>query len=402
MIQIRHKVLEYLAEAEGRLFSGTEGPHGALLLAEKFEDFTAMVKFLVAMDRDRLDAYMEQSAIFRTHALRQFLETKELQPLFFQGLRQFKVPQAAIEELLAPHPELRWTLELAALNDTSSEDDWETALQLVERRAVNWLQREAGNAAQRDAFAALAVLSRAAAGLSGVTEDCSVSDQACTGRLQADCERFEEALRIDPHGPEQRGRGGSPASAEDCILELAGCMQAAASTLRAEGCEGRFFADVARAVRLTERGLCERGIDLEPLISCESVVDTSTGSSDGIPPPPATFGRPATVARALQRVWAGAVFADEEKWREVLTAPEGQMRDGLVASTGFFRMACWKPASDLGIWMPPQSADPTPLSSVFPELRQFAPALRLALADAANKARHSESTVNGVRVRATS
>jgi len=87
-------------------------------------------------------------------------------------------------------------------------------------------------------------------------------------------------------------------------------MQAAASTLRAEGCEGRFFADVARAVRLTERGLCERGIDLEPLFSCESAVDASTSPSDGVSPPLTTCGRPATVARALQRVWAGAVLAD--------------------------------------------------------------------------------------------
>jgi len=393
MVQIRRSILECLDDAEGRLSSGTGGPPGALLLAEEFEDFTAMVKHLVAIDRERLDAYMERSIEFRTHALRQFLDTKELQPLFFQAIEQFKVPQKEIDELLAPHPELRWTLELTALSDRSSEGDWEKALQQVEKSAVKQLQREPGNAVQRDAFAALALLARAAAGLSNANEDCTVSDPACIGRLQADC----EALRREQHGPEQIGRGKSTASAEDCIFDLAECMQTAATTLRAEGREGRFFDDVARAVRLTERGLCERGIDLEPLLLCESLVDASSDFSDGIPPPPATLGRPATVARALQRVWAGAVFADESIWQQVLVAPEGRTRDGLVASTGFFRMACWKPALDLGSWKPPRSADPTPLSSVFPQLRPFAPALRLALADAAKKARHSESTVNSVR-----
>jgi len=374
MAQLRQGVLEHLVQAEARIAAPAGTVPGAVLLAEEFEDLETVVRLTVEGDPERLEVHLARSEVFRVRALEQFLRTQALQPHFFSTVQRFEVPEALVEALLAPYPELRWTLEVDGLSEASTEATWQAAMDRVERRAAAMVQRERHSAVKREAFAALAALSRAAAGLGEDTEDTSVEDLACLGRIQRTCHRFGgNGTAPSTVGSKRPSPVGPPASVEDCLQELSEHTDVIVGKLRTEGSEGRFFADAARLVRLVERGLCERGVDLAPLLLCEAGSEAPVHGS----------GKDGAAARALQRLWAKVVLADEERWQEVLIAPEGPVRDGLIAETGFYRMISWKGPLGPSGGAPPRSADLVSLCGVFQKLWPLAPALRLAVADSA-------------------
>jgi len=378
MLQMRAAVLQHLAEAEARfapLGPAGGGPRSALALAEEFEDFEAMVDILAASDPQRLEELLAHSQGFRAHALRHFLRVQALQPWFFRTARRFELPPSEIEELLAPYPELRWTLEVEGLDEASPDGQWLAALQEVERRAAGTLQRERHSATKRDAFAALAALARAAAGAGGESaEEPTVAEASCLGRLQQVCHRFSKEASPASVGSKRPSPSGPPASAEDCLQRLCECFGAATAGLRAEGCERQLFADAARLVRLLERTLWERGVDMGPLLLHDPGEDPLAASKDKL------------LVHTLQGLWAEVVLADGSTWKQVLVSPEGDARRKLIEETGFYGMLAWRGRfpglSGPAPWTPPRSADLPALCGTFERLRPLAPALRLALADA--------------------
>jgi len=274
--------------------------------------------------------------------------------LFFRAIARFEVPDQIVEKLLAPYPELRWTLELRGLDGASPDAAWLGALGRVERKVAKTAQLEVHTAAKRDAFVALATIARAAA-TRDTPQEPALAEMACLGRLRRLRQRFAgegpgEGLRP---GPRRRlCPNGPPDSVEECVAGLAPCLGRALRALRSEGSEGQAVADCACLARLAEP-LAELG-----------------GES---------------LAGDLQRLWAEAAIADAGMWQEALMAPEGPQRDALLASTCFFRMLTWKgPVARAACREPPPSAELGALCGTLEELRPLAPALRLAEALAAS------------------
>lgn len=382
MAKLRQSVLQHLALAE-EAAAPVRGPHRALRLAEEFVDIEAVVTLGASTDPRHLDELLTNSAEFRAKALAQFLRISALRPLFFHALRRFEVPRPQLEELLAPYPELRWTLEVQSLPAQPAKADWQAALGRIEQSAAATVRSERHSAAKREVFVALASIAhRAAEASEGPRGLAAVADIASLSRVQRVCMRFaataapSAASRTMTQPASGSKRAGAPdqapASAEDTVLRLAGCMNVAFRELKAEGAEGQLLADAARLVRLLERDLQDRQVDLEALLR------SPPAAAAGVPSEETT----AATARALHSLWKEVVLAEEPTWHEVLGAPEGLERDAKIASTGFCRMVWWcdegASASSKRRLALPKSALPEPLCDAFPELRALGPALRLA------------------------
>lgn len=125
------------------------------------------------------------------------------------------------------------------------------------------------------------------------------------------------------------------------------------------------FSDVARLVRMVERRLEERGVDIEALLQ-PSTCGEASASADN----------PLGIVSMLQLLWAELVCAEEASWQEVLIAHEGRERNVLLASLGFCRVVRWREGDSTPTRMP-SSAKLEPLCEAFAALRPLAPALRL-------------------------
>eukprot|EP00929_Paragymnodinium_shiwhaense_P050454 TRINITY_DN25390_c0_g2_i1.p1 TRINITY_DN25390_c0_g2~~TRINITY_DN25390_c0_g2_i1.p1 ORF type:complete len:767 (+),score=173.04 TRINITY_DN25390_c0_g2_i1:98-2398(+) len=372
LARIRHSVLEHLAQAEMTLAQPLPGvrniPQRALVLAEEFEDFDAVVNLTVeSRNLVRLDQHMATSPAFRLHALQQFLRTPKLQPLFYRSIRLLPVPPAQLEELLAPHPELRWTLDVQKLADDSSEQDWRNALQSVKRQVSNNVQREKRSVAKQNVFVALDTLVAHASSSSSsqpCAQDSTVLDIGCLTRLHRVCDRFEASgMSV---GEKRQREDGPPVPPEECLRRLSACMRSALSTLRSEKREGVLLKDAARLVRYVEHGMLERGVDTASALD-KAFKGCSPEDEQAV--------------RALQRLWSEAILADETLWQQVLSAPAGPEQQGVITKTGFYRMLL----SLRDISFCPCSAKLDALcsssDSFATRIQPLAPALRLAEAE---------------------
>lgn len=146
------------------------------------------------------------------------------------------------------------------------------------------------------------------------------------------------------------------------------------------------MADAARLVRLIERGLADKRVDLAALLPREP----------SVPSPAATTGslnQDAVVADNLQKLWAEVIMADGALWKQLLAHSPDAKRDALIAGSGFYRMLTWrgseKAASRVATAAPtrsqPRSAGLDELCGSRPELRPFQPVLRVAEMQASAK-----------------
>lgn len=378
MAQFRGSTLMHLAQAEARLaVAPGEGPQRALVLAEEFEDIEAIVHLAAASDPARLDNLLARSDTFRTVALEQFLRAKSLQPFFFRTLERLNVPDALRDKLLEPYPELQWTLDVHAIKGTSTESDQTSIFEVVQRKTAAMAQRERHSAAKRETFAALSTLARFAAGGGEEAEDMVVADLACIGRLRRACYHFGDEVAV---GSKRPSSDGPPNSAEECLLMLVhhlDIMRVPLGTLRAEKREGQMFQDAARLVRLVERGLVDRGADVQALL--QSVRRDPTEHSEQLEGFSSSSGSDAIVIWALKKLWRNFIIADKNEWEEINQAAEGAVRNRLIANTGFYQMLAWSISTGLAGWRPPRSADLAMLCDTFQaDLQRLAPALRLA------------------------
>ncbi|CAK8990853.1 Uncharacterized protein SCF082_LOCUS2412 [Durusdinium trenchii] len=143
MAKLREAVLKDMAHAEASLHENAKMvKHRTLGLAEEFEDVEAFVRLSAWSDLPRLDGMMESEA-FRRRVFEQRLAEKPLHPLFFRMVRCFPPTKAALEELLLPYPELRWTLELNRLNEVGQVgiSPWPNAMHSVKEIAIKAMER---------------------------------------------------------------------------------------------------------------------------------------------------------------------------------------------------------------------------------------------------------------------
>jgi len=120
-------------------------------------------------------------------------------------------------------------------------------------------------------------------------------DDDDAGAVPAKGREKQRPVAKDPAGAKRPSPGGPPASAEDCLQALGGCLRVALGRLRAEAAEGQLLRDCARLARLVERGLAERGCDLGPLLARGEEEEPAAAAGPGA-------GRDAAAARALQRL----------------------------------------------------------------------------------------------------
>jgi len=284
------------------------------------------------------------------------------------------VPPAQLEELLAPHPELRWTLEMQGLREGASEEEWRAVLLSVKRQVTGVVQRERRSVKKQNLFAALDKLVSHAASSSTASsarlcqDELSVCDVGCLTRLHRTCEHFEASW---PSVGEKRPRqDGPPVTAEECLRKLTmvshdaqTTMRRALSEHRRKEKEGLLLADASRLVWLIEMPMLDRGLDLAALLASTL---------------PGCAPEDERVSKDLQRLWAEAMLADEALWLQVLSAKAGQERDEAIAKTGFYRML----VSLRSLSFSSRSANLEALcassESYAAELRPLAPALRLA------------------------
>merc|ERR1712014_120200 len=128
---------------------------------------------------------------------------------------------------------------------------------------------------------------------------------------------------------------GSAMSERECLSALCACMHEALVELCEQGSEAQLLADTARLVRLIERSLTEKRVDLASLLPREP----------SVPSPAATTGslnQDAVVAGNLQKLWAEVIMADAALWKELLTHSPDAKRDALIAGSGFYRMLTWR------------------------------------------------------------
>jgi hypothetical protein len=367
--ELRRTVLQHLMSAEGALAS-PDGrrvvPQRSLLLAQEFEDLETIVQLMAESDLARLDALMAESNPFRREALALFLKTQKLHPLFFRSIKEAPLSEPELEDLLAPYPELRWTLELQGLASSSTNADWQSALQRVGRRAAASVRNEVHSAARRDMFAALATLAQAASSTAEEV-DSTVHDLACMGRLQRVVRRFGDTEA--PSG--SKGRGGPPATAEDLLAGLCVSIRKSLGELQKECQDGQVLADCARLIFLIEKGLVERAIDIVSLLKCNGHA-------------PEHLSKDASTAKAVQRFWAEVIWADEDAWREALARRQGAVFVGetlpelppILARTGFFKMLASRPVPRPSQCPPlPASADVSILCDALAELQPLQPVL---------------------------
>jgi len=296
------------------------GPQRALLLAEEFEDFDALVNLSAQSgDLTGLDHHLANSVAFRASALEIFLRSQKLQPLFFRTIQRFPLSPVELEEVLAPHPEIRWTLDLHNLGENPAENEWQAAFERIERRASAVVNKEKNSAVKRDAFAALAALARAAAG-QPPEMDGPVRELACLGRLRKVCFRFGPEAMGSMVGTKRPRQDEPPASPEECLIGLAGCIRTAIGELRKERCEGTVLEDAAMLVLIVERGMSKRGVDVGQLVA---TVASSGIFDDGAVWVATAPGGDERAARCLQRLWAEVALADDSLWQDILQAPAG-------------------------------------------------------------------------------
>mmetsp|Transcript_166166 Transcript_166166/g.533371 ORF Transcript_166166/g.533371 Transcript_166166/m.533371 type:complete len:1213 (-) Transcript_166166:114-3752(-) len=365
MAALRRPVLQHLAMAEETALGQSRGAQRALSLAEQFEDIEAVVALAAKDDMARLDEHLRSSPTFCTEALMYFLRVAELRPLFFRAVRLLEIPRAQVDDLLRPYPELLWILHVHSLGQDAPRPDWDRVLSKVNNQAVAAAHGERHSSAKRDAFAALAAIAQRAGAAQTCSRSADVAESACLGRLQRVCLRFsaQETATSSASGGCKRSSPPDqpPASAEEILRRLAGCIRTALPVVHAEGADGRLCIDAAQLVRLVERGLEEARVDVAHFLGTRANALEET---------------PAGVIGALQLLWAEVALAEEASWREVLDAHEGISRDALVSSLGFARMARW---SEEESEAPPRSVALEPLCEAFPDLRPLAPALRLSV-----------------------
>lgn len=164
MAKIRKEVLSHLADAEACLVekATVSGQQlRTLQFAEEFEDLELFIKLAANADVKRLDEQMAASEKFRPHAFVYCLQQPRLHPLFFRLLRLFPPSSEALEELLSPYPELRWTLELSGLAE-ASKSRWPVAAHSVKQMAEKAAANERLDATRRKVMAAVASIAAAA------------------------------------------------------------------------------------------------------------------------------------------------------------------------------------------------------------------------------------------------
>jgi len=165
----KQEILADLVEVELHLMAQTsqsQCPHRALRLAEDFDDFDTLALVAARFDRLRLQRHMDKSEEFRLRAMRLFLENRDLLPLFYSTLDRHRIPLPQLEELLAPYPEIRWTLDLlqSPVNSGSAtEAQWQESLNVVRQRVTTAAQKEMDSDKRRDGLLAIAHIAAAAA-----------------------------------------------------------------------------------------------------------------------------------------------------------------------------------------------------------------------------------------------
>eukprot|EP00930_Biecheleria_cincta_P034456 TRINITY_DN23815_c0_g1_i1.p1 TRINITY_DN23815_c0_g1~~TRINITY_DN23815_c0_g1_i1.p1 ORF type:complete len:1180 (-),score=188.82 TRINITY_DN23815_c0_g1_i1:12-3551(-) len=382
MAQIRRDSLRQLAEAETCLAedpAAFSGPQRALMLAEEFEDFEAVVMMSAISNVHRLEEHMEKSEPFRAHAFAHCLRHAQLHPLFFRLLRLFPPRSEVLDELLRPYPEIQWTLSIRNLNESCSSEKWMQALQDVGSLAQKTVLDHRCNVKKRNIFVALASISSVAMGRNSQPEDPAVADLASIGRLQRLCHRFGNAATRMSEEDQFQETSRSAMSERECLSALCDCVHEALVELCEQGAETQLLVDAARLVRLVERGLTEKRVDLTALLPREpSVASPAAGAG--------SLNQDAVVVGNLQKLWAEVIMADAALWKQLLTHSPDDKRDALVAGSGFYRMLTWrgseKAVSIVAAGSPtsslPRSAGLDELCGSRPELRPFQPVLRVA------------------------
>lgn len=391
MAKLRHSILDHMVEAEAALKASDSpsGPQRSLLLAEEFEDFEAIVNLTAHRDVHRLDEHMAESEVFCKHALAHCLRHPRLQPFFFRATRKFDIPTSVVEELLMPYPELRWTLEVQGLEISTDSAALSAAFAKVQQRAAGMVQKERHSAAKRDGFAALCLIAHVASRRGRAAELPAsddlperVADIACLGRLQRVCLNFGKGRLAGglTVGSKRPSPDEPPATVEDCLLGLCGCVRKAIPDLRAERAELSFVDDVARLARIVERGLLERDVDFSK---------TGLGSH-----PAGAFGSAAAVdvvtgqvledentLASLRKLWSEIILADVASWKRMLETSIAHREHNLAVlrSTVFYRALAWKDAgSPHKATALPRGADLEILCDCFKELQAIAPAIFMA------------------------
>lgn len=325
----------------------------------------ALVILGASTDPARLDEHLASSTEFRAEALAHFLRVAALRPLFFRAVQRFEVSPEQLSKLLAPYPELQWSLEMHALPAKPADAEWRAAAWKVEKVASSVVRTEKHSAAKREIFAALAAVAHRASG-ADLAETGDVAEAACLDRLHRVCVRFGADAPMSAETAKRPSPDAPPASAEETLQQLVKCVRPALRELRAADAEGRLISDAARLARRLERDLEERKVDIGAVALPASTTEDSATT--------------AATVHALQHLWKEVVLAEEEAWHEVLSAPEGVPRDVQLGTLSFCRMALW---SDRGLNQAvatsamPRTAAPEALCAAFPELRPLAPALRL-------------------------